>query len=42
MRLIIGLVALIVVVAIAAPIVHYGTMDPCRMLAQDIADERRA
>tara|TARA_R110002074_G_scaffold175591_1_gene339009 strand:+ start:2467 stop:2742 length:276 start_codon:yes stop_codon:yes gene_type:complete len=39
MRLIIGLVALIVVVAIAAPIVRYGTMDPCRMLAQDIADE---
>ncbi len=39
MRLIIGLVVLIVVVAIAAPVVRYGTADPCRMLAQDIADD---
>ncbi len=30
---------LIVIVAIAAPVLKYGTADPCRMLAQDIADE---
>ena len=39
MRLIISLVALIIIVAIAAPIVRYRTADPCRMLSQDIADE---
>ena len=39
MRLIIGLVVLIIIVAIAAPMVRYGTADPCRMLAQDIADD---
>lgn len=39
MRLIIGIVVLIVVVVIAAPIMRYGTADPCRMLSQDIADD---
>lgn len=39
MRLIFGLIALILIVAVAAHVIRYGTADPCRMLAQDIADE---
>jgi deoxycytidylate deaminase len=39
MRLIFGLIALILIVLVAAPVIRYGTADPCRMLAQDIADE---
>jgi hypothetical protein len=39
MRVIIGLIVLILVALVAAPIIRYGTADPCRMLAKDMADE---
>ncbi|HEX7777448.1 MAG TPA: hypothetical protein VF449_13065 [Parvibaculum sp.] len=39
MRIILGLIVLFVVLAIATPIVKYGTTDPCRMLAKDMAHE---
>jgi hypothetical protein len=38
-RLIIGLIVAIVVVAVVAPVVYYGTTDPCRMLAKDMASD---
>ncbi|MGB3808926.1 MAG: hypothetical protein WA943_02455 [Parvibaculum sp.] len=39
MRMILGLIVLLIAVAIIVPVVKYGTVDPCRMLAKDIADE---
>ena len=37
MRAVIGLIAVLVVAALLAPVVYYGTADPCRMLAQEMA-----
>ena len=39
MRSIPGLIALVIIVAIGAMFFHYGTVDPCRMLAKDMADD---
>jgi len=39
MRAIIGLIVILIVAAILAPVVYYGTADPCRMLAQEMAAE---
>ncbi|MCE9649593.1 MAG: hypothetical protein K8R18_08225 [Parvibaculum sp.] len=39
MRIIVGLIVAVLVVVVAGPIVYYGTTDPCRMLAKDLADE---
>ena len=39
MRLILGLIVLALIAAIAAPAVYYGEVDPCRMLAKDMAHE---
>ncbi len=38
MRVILGLVLLAVIV-LAIPVVYYGEVDPCRMLARDMAHE---
>jgi len=38
MRIILGLI-LLVVIAAAIPVVYYGEVDPCRMLAKDMAHE---
>ncbi|MDZ4380420.1 MAG: hypothetical protein U0942_03680 [Parvibaculum sp.] len=38
MRLILGLI-LLVAIAAAVPAVYYGEVDPCRMLARDMAHE---
>ena len=38
MRLILGLI-LLVAIAAAIPVVYYGEVDPCRMLAKDMAHE---
>lgn len=38
MRVIIGLILLVIVV-LAIPVVWYGEVDPCRMLAKDMAHE---
>ena len=37
MRAVIGLVIVLIVAAVLAPVVYYGTTDPCRMLAQEMA-----
>ena len=37
MRTVIGLVVILIVGAVLAPVTYYGTTDPCRMLAQDMA-----
>ena len=37
MRAVIGLIAILIVAALLAPILYYGTADPCRMLAQEMA-----
>ncbi|ABS62488.1 hypothetical protein Plav_0865 [Parvibaculum lavamentivorans DS-1] len=39
MRLILGLILLAVLALAVAPVVYYGTADPCRMLAADMAHE---
>ncbi|MDO8289764.1 MAG: hypothetical protein Q7T44_11145 [Parvibaculum sp.] len=39
MRFIFGSVLLVVIVAVGTILFQYGTLDPCRMLAQDLADE---
>ena len=38
MRVILGLVLLAVIV-LSIPVVYYGEVDPCRMLARDMAHE---
>jgi len=38
MRIILGLI-LLVAIAAAIPVVYYGEVDPCRMLAKDMAHE---
>lgn len=38
MRIILGLI-LLVAIAVAIPVVYYGEVDPCRMLAKDMAHE---
>jgi hypothetical protein len=38
MRVIIGLILLVLIV-LAIPVVYYGEVDPCRMLAKDMAHE---
>ena len=42
MRFILGLIILFAVLIVATPIIKYGTTDPCRMLAKDIARESYA
>ena len=37
MRIAIGLIVILIVAAVAAPVLYYGTTDPCRMLAQKMA-----
>ncbi len=37
MRIILGLIVVLLVAAIATPLVRYGTLDPCRILAKDLA-----
>ena len=37
MRIILGLIIVLLVAAIATPLIRYGTLDPCRMLAKDLA-----
>lgn len=37
MRIAIGFIFILVVAAISAPVIYYGTTDPCRMLAQEMA-----
>lgn len=39
MRFLFGSILLAVIVAVGAVLFQYGTLDPCRMLAQDMADE---
>lgn len=39
MRLIFGLIVLALIAAVAVPAVYYGEVDPCRMLAKDMARE---
>lgn len=39
MRIILGLIALIVATLVIWPLATYGTLDPCRMLAKDMARE---
>lgn len=39
MRVVIGLIVVVLIVLVAAPIAYYGSVDPCRMLAKSIADE---
>src|SRR3546814_17001829 len=39
MRVVIGLIIIVLIVLVAAPIAYYGAADPCRMLAKSIADE---
>lgn len=41
-RIIPGLIVLIAALALAVPFVHYGTLDPCRMLARDMAHDMYA
>ncbi len=39
MRAILGLILLVLIVAVGLPVVYYGEVDPCRMLAKDMAHE---
>lgn len=39
MRFIFSSIALIVIVAVGVVFFRYGTVDPCRMLAKDLADD---
>lgn len=39
MRLILGLIVLALIAVIALPVAYYGEVDPCRMLAKDMAHE---
>ncbi|MES1991036.1 MAG: hypothetical protein V4441_08805 [Pseudomonadota bacterium] len=39
MRTVIGLIVLVLAVLTGLTVWHYGTLDPCRMLAQDLADD---
>ena len=39
MRYVFGLIPLALAVLIGVTVWHYGTVDPCRMLAKDLADE---
>ncbi|MBA4209623.1 MAG: hypothetical protein C0454_08845 [Parvibaculum sp.] len=39
MRLILGLILLALAAAAAFPVLYYGEVDPCRMLAKDMAHE---
>ncbi|MBX3446502.1 MAG: hypothetical protein KF765_07095 [Parvibaculaceae bacterium] len=39
MRLILGLIVLALIAVIAFPVVYYREVDPCRMLAKDMAHE---
>ena len=39
MRLILGLIVLALIAVIALPVVYYREVDPCRMLAKDMARE---
>lgn len=39
MRFILGLIVLFAVLIVATPVIKYGTTDPCRMLAKDMAHE---
>jgi hypothetical protein len=39
MRLVVGLIVVAIVVVVVVPVVRYGTVDPCRMLAKDLADD---
>lgn len=38
-NIILGLIGLFVLLFIVLPVVRYRTVDPCRMLAKEIADE---
>ncbi|HUD52609.1 hypothetical protein [Parvibaculum sp.] len=37
MRIVLGLIVVLVVLLIATPLLRYGTLDPCRILAKDMA-----
>jgi hypothetical protein len=37
MRIVIGLIVALVVVLVLWPLASYGTLDPCRILAKDMA-----
>jgi len=37
MRIVLGLIVALVVLLIATPLLRYGTLDPCRILAKDMA-----
>ena len=37
MRAVLGLIVILVVAAVLAPLLYYGTADPCRMLAREMA-----
>ncbi|KAB7741640.1 hypothetical protein F2P47_04350 [Parvibaculum sedimenti] len=39
MRIILGLIIVLLIAAIGTPLVRYGTLDPCRILAKDLARE---
>ena len=39
MRAILGLIFLVLIVGVALPVIYYGEVDPCRMLAKDMAHE---
>ncbi|MFA7638525.1 MAG: hypothetical protein WCY02_04360 [Parvibaculum sp.] len=39
MRLILGLIVIAIVAVIAFPVIWYGEVDPCRMLAKEMAHE---
>jgi hypothetical protein len=42
MRVVLGLVATLIALIVIVPAIRYGTLDPCRMLAKDMADESYA
>lgn len=37
MRIILGLIVVVVLAVIVVPFLRYGTLDPCRILAKDMA-----
>ncbi len=39
MRVVVGLIIVVLVALVVAPVAYYGVVDPCRMLAKSLADE---
>lgn len=42
LRIVLGLIVIAAALALAIPLVRYGTLDPCRMLAKDMAHDMYA